>query len=105
MAIYIQSTLELKPGNMTRFNAVMIDLVSIVEAAGWTLVTAVSQISGRLHTAIDLWLVDDMNHYMTGVAALRADPRFDDIAKVLADSIERETLVFGVRAPWVPEGR
>lgn len=105
MAIYIQSTLELRPGDMTRFNAVMGDLVRIVEAEGWQLVTAVSQISGRLHTAIDLWLIDDMNHYLKGVGVLQAHPNFAEMSRVLAETIERETLVFGVRAPWVPEGR
>ena len=105
MARYIQSTLELRPGDMTRFNAVMSELVGIVEAEGWKLVTAVSQVSGRLHTAIDLWLIDDMNHYMKGISAVHAHPKFTEISKVLAKTIERETLVFGIRAPWVPEGR
>lgn len=105
MAIYIQSTLELKGGDKTQFNAVMCELVTIVEAEGWKLVTAILQVSGRLHTAIDLWLIDDMNHYTKGVAVLQSHPNISRISKVLAENIERETLVFGVRAPWVPEGR
>ena len=105
MAVFMQSTLELKPADMAAFTTTMAELVGIVEAEGWHLVTAVMQISGRLHTAIDLWRLDDLNHYHRGLAALQAHPRFAEIAKVLGQTIERETVVFGVEAPWVPAGR
>ncbi|QXQ07104.1 hypothetical protein KX816_03360 [Sphingosinicellaceae bacterium] len=105
MSVFMQSTLELKAADMAVFTATMNEVVSIVEGEGWHLITAVMQVSGRLHTAIDLWRLDDLNHFQRGLVALQKHPRFAAISKVLGESIERETVVFGVEAPWVPAGR
>ncbi|MCW1384481.1 hypothetical protein OLX02_16795 [Novosphingobium sp. KCTC 2891] len=105
MTVYMQSTLELRAIDTTHFEAAMTELVGIVEAEGWHLVTAIQQISGRLHTAIDVWTLPDLGAYQRGLAALRSHARFADIAQQLAAAIERETVVFGVQAAWVPEGR
>jgi hypothetical protein len=105
MTVFMQSTLELRMVDTTRFEAAMIELVTIVEAEGWHLVTAIQQISGRLHTAIDVWSMPDLAAYQRGLGALRGHARFADIATALAEAIERETVVFGVRASWVPDGR
>lgn len=105
MSIYMQSTLELRSVDQKRFHAAMKELVAIVEGEGWLLLTAIEQITGRLHTAIDVWRLPDLDSYARGIGALRAHPRFADIAVALAEAIERETVVLGVRAAWVPEGR
>ncbi|BEV02488.1 hypothetical protein [Novosphingobium olei] len=47
----------------------------------------------------------DLGAYERGLTALRTSSQFPDMAKALAAAIERETVVFGVRAGWVPEGR
>ena len=103
MTVYMQSTLELRMVDTTRFEAAMRDLVAIVEAKGWRLVTAIQQISGRLHTAIDIWTLPSFDSFQEGIAALRSDSRFPDIAAALAEAIERETVVFGTEAAWVPK--
>lgn len=103
--MWMQSTLELRPGDAARFLAAMRDVVAVVEGEGWLLVTAFEQITGRLHTAIDVWRLPDLDAYTRGLAALRGHARFPDIAAALADSIERETVVLGTRAAWLPEGR
>lgn len=105
MTIYMQSTLELRAADLTKFRATMVELVSIVEKEGWYLITAIEQITGRLHTAIDVWSMPDMSAYERGLAALRGHERFAEMAGALAAAIERETVVLGVRASWVPEGR
>lgn len=105
MTVYMQSTLELRPGDSAPFQATMKALVAAVEAEGWYLITAFEQITGRLHTAIDVWRLPDLEAYARGLAALRAHPDFPAMGEVLAASIERETVVLGVRASWVPEGR
>lgn len=105
MTIYMQSTLELKAGDPTRFHAAMKELVGVVEAEGWLLLTAFEQITGRLHTAIDIWRLPDLDAYARGLGALRAHPNFPDMAQALAGAIERETVVLGMRAAWVPDGR
>ncbi|WP_298675462.1 hypothetical protein [uncultured Sphingomonas sp.] len=105
MTIYMQSTLELRAADLTRFRTTMIELVAIVEAQGWHLVAAIEQITGRLHTAIDVWRLPDVDAYQRGLAALRGHDRFADMAAALGAAIERETVVLGTRASWVPEGR
>lgn len=101
--IYMQSTLELKADGIARFVPAMKQVVEIVEGEGWRLVTAVMQISGRLHTAIDLWEMEDMNAYQHALGVLRNHANFAEISTVLAQTIERETVVFGLPAPWIPE--
>src|SRR5689334_13255787 len=55
MTILMQSTLELRGGDTTRFRETMKLVVETVEGeAGWRLLTAIEQITGRLHTAIDV---------------------------------------------------
>lgn len=100
MTVYMQSTLELRAVDTARFDAAMVELVAIVEAEGWHLLTAIQQISGRLHTAIDVWTLPDLDSYQRGLAAVRGHLRFPDIAAALAEAIERETVVFGVKASW-----
>lgn len=103
MTIYMQSTLEMRMVDTTRFDAAMRELVAIVEARGWHLVAAIQQLSGRLHTAIDIWTLPSLESFQEGIAALRNDTRFPDIAVALAEAIERETVVFGTEAAWMPK--
>lgn len=105
MTIYMQSTLELRATDLTKFRATMVELVSIVEKEGWYLITAIEQMTGRLHTAIDVWSMPDMGAYQRGLAALRGHERFAVMAGALAEAIQQETVVLGTRASWVPEGR
>lgn len=100
----MHSTIEFRAAEMAKFNAAMVKLVAAAEGAGWKLLSALIQTTGRFNTAQDLWIMDDMNHYNVGVAAIRSSPDFPVIAAGLA-AIEQETVVFGVRADWLPEGR
>lgn len=100
MAIWMQSTLELRAGDLTEFRSAMVELVEIVTGEGWELVTAIEQITGRLHTAIDIWKLPDIEAYPRALGVLRAHPRFGAIAPALAAGIERETVVIGVTASW-----
>lgn len=105
MAIIMQSTLEFRADGVERFGRTMAELVTILEGEGWRLITAFVQISGRLHTGVDVWELRDLNHYASGLGTLRAHPRFDEFYAVLAETIERETVVFAAPAAWLPEGR
>lgn len=105
MTVYMQSTLELRAGDRGAFHATMKEIVAVVEAEGWLLIAAFEQITGRLHTAIDIWRLPDLESYARGLAALRGHAGFPEMARVLADAIERETVVIGVRAAWLPDGR
>ena len=100
MAIYMQSTLELRAMDLTDFRAAMVELVAIVTGEGWKLVAAIEQMTGRLHTAIDIWELPDLDAYPRAVAVLRAHPRFPVIGVALAAAIQQETIILGARASW-----
>lgn len=63
------------------------------------------QSSGRLNTIIDIWQLDDLNHYDRGLQSLIAHPDYPVIAAAIALSVERETIVFMNGASYLPAGR
>ncbi len=112
MSIHMQATIEPNPEGLPQLLAVLAEMVGILEAEGWRLAGAFQQRSGRLQTIIDLWELDDYNHYARGLQALSRHARFPAIAQVLAANIRSETLVFLDKAPYMrqaagsaPEGR
>ena len=59
------------------------------------------QTSGRLNTVIDLWELEDYSHYERGMGVLRGHPQFPGIAAALGETINYETVVFAVKAPYM----
>jgi len=104
MSVYMQSTLELKGGALPQFSEAMMRLLPIVEAVGWKLHHALVQTCGRLHTVVDLWEMDDLNHYERGLTALMGHAAFPAIEKVLIETVQKETVVFGHAAPYCRPG-
>jgi hypothetical protein len=103
--VYMQATIELKAAGLRRFSDTLKIIIPIVESAGWHLVAAFTQSTGRLYTAVDLWRMPDLNCYANGRNALRLDSRWPEISATLADVVERETVVLGTPADWMPAGR
>ena len=103
--IYMQATIELKAGGLQRFSDTLKIIIPIVESTGWHLVAAFMQSTGRLYTAIDVWRMPDLNTYASGRNALRLNERWPEISAVLAEVVERETVVLGTQADWLPDGR
>jgi hypothetical protein len=101
MATYFQTTIELRAEHVESFCQVMRRIVPIVEAAGWKLLDAFMQSTGRLNTAIDTWELPDMNHYELGLQTLMTHPEYAELGAVLACAVERETVVFMNRAPYL----
>lgn len=101
MAAYFQTTVELRAEHVESFCQVMRRIVPIVEAAGWKLLDAFMQSTGRLNTAIDIWELPDMNQYELGLQILTTHPEYAEIGAVLARAVERETIVFMNRAPYL----
>jgi hypothetical protein len=101
MAVYFQATIELRAERVAKFYRTMETILPIVEKAGWKLAGAYTQRTGRLHTVIDLWELEDLNHYDRGLKALGGEKNYAEIAAALAECIERETTVFLDRAPYM----
>lgn len=101
MAIYFQATIELRAEGAAKFFQTMETVLPIAVAAGWKLTGAYVQRTGRLHTVIDVWELEDFNHYDRGLQAIARHARFPEIAAALAETVERETTVFMERAPYM----
>ena len=101
MSVYLHVTLEVRAGEMARFNALMDELVPIVEGAGWRLLGAFAQSTGRLNTVIDLWELHDLNHFDRGIAAIGAHPDAERLLATLAETVASETIVFAQKAPYM----
>lgn len=101
MSVYLHVTLEVHAAGMALFIETMEEAVQILEEAGWKLSGAFTQRTGRLNTVIDLWELDDLNHFDRGIKALVGHPRFPSISKALAESVKSETIVFADRAPYM----
>ena len=101
MAVYFQATIELCAEGVAKFIQTMEVVLPIAQSAGWKLVGAYMQRTGRLHTVIDIWELEDYNHYDRGLQAIAKSPNFPQIAAALAETVERETTVFMDRAPYM----
>ncbi|NWG52844.1 MAG: NIPSNAP family protein [Hydrogenophilaceae bacterium] len=101
MSVHMHVTLEVRPGAMGAFCALMEELVPVVEAVGWRLQGAYVQNTGRLNTVIDLWELDDMNHYQRGVEAIGAHAEAARFLATLAETVQSETIVFAQKAPYM----
>jgi hypothetical protein len=101
MSVFLQATLEVRAAGFVRFCETIGEIVPIVEAAGWRLDGAYVQRTGRLHTVIDLWELEDFNHLDRGIEAIRNHPRAAALQEALADTVISETLVFATKAPYM----
>jgi hypothetical protein len=101
MSVYLHVTLEIRAGALPAFSALMEELLPVVEAAGWKLNGAFVQRSGRLNTVIDLWELEDYNHFDRGLQAIAAHPEADRYLATLADTVLSETIVFAQKASYM----
>jgi len=101
MAVYLHVTLLLRQGKLPVFRDAMKIAQPIAEAAGWKLRDAFVFRAGRLNTVIDVWELEDMNHYDRGMSALQRSPKFAELQAKLADSVESETVNFCDRLRYV----
>lgn len=102
MSVYLHVTLEVASKGLPRFLEAMKETaVPILEAQGWRLAGAFIQRSGRLGVVIDLWELDDFQHYDRALAVLSADARFPAFKAVLDDTVISETVVFADRASYM----
>lgn len=103
MSVYLHVTLEVHAAGLERFLTGMKETaVPILEAAGWRLAGAFVQRSGRLGNVIDLWELEDYQHYQRGLAAFGANPAFPAFKSMLEETVISETIVFAEPASYMP---
>ncbi len=101
MSVHLHVTLEVHAAGMEKFCATMEDALAILEPIGWKLRGAFVQRTGRLNTVIDLWELDDFNHFDRGIKALGSHAKAKQILAALAETVISETVVFADRAPYM----
>ncbi len=101
MSVYMHVTLEVKGAGLQRFLAAMADAKPVLESAGWELVGAFVQGTGRLNTVIDLWRLRDMNHYQDAMATVREWSGFPAFKQALDECVLSETIVFAAKASYM----
>ena len=102
MSVFLHVTLEIHAAGLSKFMAAMGDTaVPFLERQGWRLRGAFVQRSGRLGNVIDLWELDDFQHYDRALKAFYDEPGFGDFKRVLEETVISETVVFADRAPYM----
>jgi hypothetical protein len=94
--LVMQSTIHVRPGKMATMLGIIRDrLVPILQdGAGWRLLGCYEQRVGRLNTLVDLWELDDYEHFTRAFAAYQADPHYPALRLLIDECVEQETLVF-----------
>jgi hypothetical protein len=102
MSVYLHVTLEIHAAGLARFLEGMAKTaVPILEREGWRLAGAFVQRSGRLGNIIDLWELDDFQHYDRALKVFGAHPDFPAFKKMLEETVISETVVFADAASYM----
>lgn len=103
MSVYLHTTLEIHASQLDRFIEGMGKVATpFLERQGWRLRGAFVQRSGRLGNVIDVWELDDFQHYDNALKAFAADAAFPDFKRMLDEAVISETVVFADAAPYMP---
>ncbi len=100
-AAVLHVTMKIRPGQMSRFIKVMVEVVPAMEERGWRLLGAWSNLIGRLDTVVDLWAVDDANAVGSTLSALAEHPEFGRWSQTLDDVVMEETLQLMLPVPYM----
>ena len=102
MSVYLHVTLEIHAAGLGDFlEGMEKTAVPFLEGEGWRLAGAFVQRTGRLGNVIDLWELDDFQHYDRALQAFMADPRFPAFRDLLARTVISETVVFADQASYM----
>ena len=102
MSVYLHVTLEVHAAGLTRFlDGMDKTAVPFLETQGWRLAGAFVQRTGRLGNVIDLWELEDFQHYDRALQSFMADPAFPAFRAMLAETVISETVVFADKASYM----
>lgn len=100
MAVCLHTTLEVVAARKDQFCALMKRIQHIQTEAGWRLIGSFEQRTGRFHTFLHLWELEDYNHYRSGLDYCFAQPDIQGIVDGLAECLVSETVVFADRVDY-----
>jgi len=94
MAVFLQATLELDYQTLPIFLSIAPTMKAEAEAAGWTMLAAMTTKIGKMNTVVHLWKLADMNAFDVGIAAMASSPHSAKIYEEICKSGAKETLAF-----------
>ena len=102
MSVFLHVTLEIHAAGLSRFMTAMGETAApFLEGQGWRLRGAFVQRTGRLGNVIDLWELDDFQHYDRALQVLSAHTAFPAFKKMLEETVISETVVFANAASYM----
>lgn len=101
MSVNIHTTLEVVAARRRQFLLLMKRIQVIQTEAGWTLLGSFEQRTGKFHTFLHIWELEDFNHYKTGLDYCFAQPDIDHIVTGLAECLQSETVNFVERVDYL----
>lgn len=95
MAVYLQAVIRSQPGQFAPLlELITSELVPIMEAAGWKLHLCLTGKTGPINTIIDIWELEEMEHFQRAYAQFMRHPSFPAIRARLDQMVAEETLTF-----------
>lgn len=95
MPVYLLANLRIVPGKMQPMLALLKDgLVPALERQGWKLAGCFTTLSGARNTIVDLWELDDLDHFQRGYQGFIDDPQFASIKAGIDAYVAEEVLTF-----------
>lgn len=96
MPVYLHAEIHVRPGHLDdMLNLLETTIKPMMEGEGWKMLACYTGISGPRNTIIDIWELDDLDHFRRAHEAQLAKltPE-NDIRAKLSAWVESETLTF-----------
>lgn len=96
MAVYLHAEIHVRPGHINDMLHLLEHTIKpMMEAEGVKMLASYTGITGPRNTIIDIWEMDDMEHFRAAYArSLGKLPPDNDLRAKLDSWVEREVLTF-----------
>lgn len=95
MSVHLHAVIRANPGKIGPLLELLTqELIPIMEAQGWKLIGCYTGKTGPINTIIDLWELEDMEHFRRAYDGFMAHPSFPSIRQRLDAYVAEETLTF-----------
>jgi len=95
MPVYLHASLRIAPGKLqAMLDLLRDDLIPIMEAQGWRILGCFTNISGARNTILDLWELNNLDHFKQGYKGFMEHARFAAIKGRIDEFVVEETLTF-----------
>ena len=95
MSVYLHAEIHVRPGHMADMLAMLeTEIKPMMEAQGWKMLGCFQGLTGPRNVIVDLWELDDLEHFRRAYASLGQLAPTDTLRARLDSWVVRETLTF-----------